>query len=83
MHEHRQPLSPVTNWTQREMLELASRALGRVLRDDLRGITCLSIDEIAAMAGVLIAFGLVPTPPGETPPETLVFNAGKEATDGQ
>ena len=69
--------------TQREALETASRALGRVLRDDVRGMTLLSIDEIAAMTWTLIAFGLVPTPPGETPPETLIFTAQKEAADGQ
>ena len=48
MHEHRQPIPPVRSWTEREMLEQASRAVGRVCRDDLRGITMLSIDDIAA-----------------------------------
>ena len=69
--------------TQREMLELASRAVGRVCRDDIRGITTLSIDDIAAMTGTLLALGLIATPPGEDPPGQLIFTARKEATDGQ
>ena len=73
---------PVTV-TQRQMMEQASRALGRVIRNDLRGITMLSVDDIAAMAGTLIALGLVATPPGETPPGELIFTARKEAADGQ
>ena len=73
-------LQPIT---QRQMLEQASRALGRVIRQDLRGITMLSVDDIAAMAGALIALGLIATPPGETPPERLIFTATKEAADGQ
>ena len=83
MHEPRQPLPGVTNWTEREMLEQASRAVGRVCRDDVRGITCLSIDDIAAMTGTLLAFGLIATPPGETPPARLMFTETKEAADGQ
>lgn len=77
------PLKEVRRWTEREMLETASRAVGRVCRDDLRGITTLSVDDIAAMTGTLLAFGLIATPPGETPPERLVFTAPKEAADGQ
>lgn len=73
----------VTRWTEREMLEQASRAVGRVCRDDLRAITTLSIDDIAAMTGTLLAFGLIATPPGETPPARLIFNPEKEARDGQ
>jgi hypothetical protein len=61
-------------WTNREMLEVASRALGKVVRDDVRGMTLLSIDEITAMSGVLIAFGLRATLPGETPEENLIIN---------
>ena len=73
----------VQTWTPREMLEQASRAVGRVCRDDVRGITTLSIDDIAAMTGTLLAFGLIATPPGETPPAELIFNTRKEAADGQ
>lgn len=69
--------------TQREMMEQASRALGRVIRDDLRGITTLSTDDIAAMAGTLIALGLIATPPGKAAPRQLVFTTKKEAADGQ
>lgn len=65
--------------TEREALETASRALGRVLRDDVRGMTRLSIDEIAAMSWTLICLGLIPTPPGETPPADLITPTRKEA----
>jgi len=70
-------------WSEREMLEIASRAVGRVCRDDVRGITLLSIDEIAAMTGTLLAFGLIATPPGEDPPARLISTPTKEAADGQ
>lgn len=83
MHEPRQPIPAAAPWSRREMLEQASRAVGRVLRDEVRGMTCLSIDDIAAMTGTLLAFGLIPTLPGETPPERLIFTATKEAADGQ
>ncbi|MFN3994865.1 MAG: hypothetical protein ACK4IU_18385 [Tabrizicola flagellatus] len=80
-------MADVRPFTQREMMEQASRAVGRVLRDDLRGITTLSIDDITAMTGTLLALGLIATPPGETPPEQLIFTASttqtKEAADGQ
>ena len=82
MHEPRPLIPAVTNWSRREMLEQASRAVGRVLRDEVRGITTLSVDDIAAMAGTLLAFGLIPTLPGETPPVHL-FPTQKEAADGQ
>ena len=68
------------------MMEVASGAVGRVIRDDLRGITKLSIEDIAAMAMTLVALGLIATPPGEAPPDTLIYTpkpAPKEAADGQ
>ena len=61
-------------WTNREMLELASRGLGKVVRDDIRGATLLSVDEIMAMSGVLIAMGLRATPPGDTPAAELIIH---------
>jgi hypothetical protein len=76
----------VPAWTEREMLEVASRGLGRVCRDDVRGMTLLSTDEIAAMSLTLLALGLVPTMPGETPPARLIHSPkpeAKEAADGQ
>lgn len=73
------PFPNVERWSEREMLETASRAVGRVCRDDIRGITTLSIDEIAAMTATLLAFGLIATPPGETPPAQLIHTARKEA----
>lgn len=76
-------MAEVRPFTEREMLETASRAVGKVCRDDVRAITLLSIDEIAAMTGTLLAFGLIATPPGEDPPARLFFTAPKEAADGQ
>ncbi|MFN4191844.1 MAG: hypothetical protein ACK4FR_02780 [Tabrizicola sp.] len=70
-------------FSEREMLETASRAVGRVCRDDVRGITRLSIDDIVAMAGTLLALGLVPTAPGKAPPETLISTAAKDPANGQ
>jgi hypothetical protein len=71
--------APATQWSQREMLEVASRGLGKVVRDDVRGMTMLSIDEIAAMTGTLIGMGLIATLPGEATPETLIYTPRKEA----
>lgn len=82
MRDPRQPLPALTHWTQREMLEQASRAVGRVCRDDVRGITTLSVDDIAAMTGTLLAFGLIATPPGETAPERLIFTVKEETSNG-
>lgn len=63
----------------RAMLELAARGLGKVAAyDGPRGVTLVSVDEIAAMAGALLAFGLVPIPPGEEAPETLIHPPAKE-----
>lgn len=76
-------MADVRPFTEREMLEVASRAVGKVCRDDVRAITLLSVDEIAAMTGTLLAFGLIATPPGEEPPARLTFTAEKEAADGQ
>lgn len=67
------PLAP------RDMLVRASAALGKVDLHGLRGVTMLSFDEIEAMALLLAAFGLVPTPPGKEPPETLILQPEKEA----
>lgn len=61
------------------MLEAASRAIGKVARDDVRGATMLSIDEIMAMTGTLIGLGLIATLPGEAPPATLIYTPRKEA----
>lgn len=80
-------MADIRPFTEREMLEQASRAVGKVCRDDVRAMTLLSIDEIAAMTGTLLAFGLIATPPGEDPPARLIFIAQntqtKEAADGQ
>lgn len=71
-------MADIPRMTEHQALETASRALGRILRDDVRGMTLLSIDEIAAMAWALIGFGLVPTTPGEDPPAELIFTTAME-----
>lgn len=61
-----------------ELLKRASRALGKVDLHGRRGVTLLSMDEIEAMAVVLATFGVVPTMPGQQPPETLLINPSKD-----
>lgn len=62
---------PDRRWTEREMLELAARGLGKIDRLGERGLTLVGKDELAAMAGVLAALGLVPIPPGAAAPADL------------
>ena len=57
--------------TDREIVVIASRALGRIDRDGPRALTGLSVDEIEAMAITLVMVGLVATPPGQPDPATL------------
>jgi hypothetical protein len=59
--------------SQRRMTELAARAVGRIDRDGIRGVTRVSAEEIAAMAGVLVTLGLIPVQPGEKFPDTLII----------
>lgn len=59
-------------WTQRQMLEQAARAIGKVDLHGLRGASLVSMDEIIAMATTLASFGLVPILPGDPVPEALV-----------
>lgn len=74
------PPEPEPFSSTRDMLELAARGLGKVAAyDGPRGVTLVSVDEIAAMAGTLLALGLVPVPPGAAPPETLIHTPKKEA----
>ena len=76
-------LDPVPFAGIRTMLETAARAVGRIDRDGLRGLTTISIDEIDAMACTLAHLGLIPIPPGEDAPETLINLPQKEASDAQ
>lgn len=48
----------MSNWTQDEMMQIAQQALGKIISQDMRAITGVSVDEITAMAGALIALGL-------------------------
>lgn len=56
----------------RQMIELAARAVGRIDRDGLRGVTLVSIEEIWAMALTLVRLGLVAVQPGATTPDVLI-----------
>jgi hypothetical protein len=58
-------------WTEARMIELAARGLGKVDTLGVRGITLCSVDEIAAMAGVLALLGLPAIPPGAPVPESF------------
>lgn len=58
-------------WTEARMIELAARALGKVDVQGVRGVTLCSVDEIAAMAGVLALLGLPAIPPGAPVPDTF------------
>lgn len=59
--------------SHRHMLELAARAVGRIDRDGIRGVTRVSAEEIAAMASVLVTLGLIPVQPGTPFPATLII----------
>jgi len=49
------------------LLTAAGRALWKVDRLGPRGATCVSTDEIEALAGVAALAGVVPLAPGEAP----------------
>lgn len=59
------------NWTMREVAEHASRAVGMIDTYGVRGATLVSVEQISAMAVLLVTLGLVATHPGETPPDVL------------
>jgi hypothetical protein len=56
-------------WSKTELLELSARGLGKVDLHGERGITQVTAEEIAAMAGLLAVMGLSPIRPGEKAPE--------------
>lgn len=56
----------------RAMLERAARAVGKIDLWGPRGLTGLSTADIEAIAGALVALGLIAIPPGATAPETLI-----------
>lgn len=56
-----------------EMMITAARAVGKIDALGNRGCTLVSVDEISAMACVLVLFGLCPIPPGATKiPDPLI-----------
>lgn len=60
--------------TTRDILITAARALGRVDRDGVRGLTSLSVNDIETMALALVILGLTSISPDQgEPPETLTF----------
>ena len=63
------------DWTQRQMLEQAARAIAKVDLYGVRGASLVSMDEIIAMATTLATFGLVPISPGAAAPETLIIHS--------
>lgn len=63
---------PETPWTGPEMVTLAASAVGRIDRDGLRGVTLCSLEEIAAMAGLLATLGIAPIPPGPRVPGPIL-----------
>ncbi|MDN5785722.1 hypothetical protein [Pseudorhodobacter sp.] len=65
--------------TQREILTIAARALGRIDVQGLRGLTLISTEELEAMALALVILGLVAIQPGAQAPETLTYPPQKEA----
>lgn len=58
----------------RQMIELAARAIGRIDRDGLCGVTLVSTEQIWAMALTLVRLGLVAVPPGAPAPEVLIVS---------
>ncbi len=58
--------------TERQMLERASRAVGKIDMAGKRGLTMVSMDELEAMALSLVRLGLVAVAPGQSMPEQLV-----------
>lgn len=59
------------------MLELAARGLGKVDEWGERGLTLISKDEVAAMAGTLAVLGIIPIKPGRTAPANLFISKGE------
>lgn len=66
-------------WTERQMFELAARGVGKVDEWGERGLTLISKNEIAAMAGALAALGMVPVKPGAAAPAQLFITKGDAA----
>lgn len=60
-------------WSQRQMLEQAARAMGKVDLHGIRGASLVSMEEVIAMATTLASFGLVPIYPGAAVPATLII----------
>ncbi len=67
-------MADLSQMSEREMLEHAARAIGRIDRDGDRGVTMVSKEEIWAMALTLVHLGLIAIPPGASAPEVLLID---------
>jgi hypothetical protein len=63
-----------------ELTERASRGVGKVDRDGLRGASLVSLDEVEAMAILLAVLGVTPIHPGAyAPPNLIPHTEGERA----
>ena len=63
--------------TEREILERAARAIGKVDHFGQRGLTLISMEDTEAMCLALVILGLVAVPPTQAhAPEILVIRKG-------
>lgn len=63
--------------TEREILERAARAIGKVDHFGQRGLTLISMEDTEAMCLALVMLGLVAVPPTQAQaPEILVIPKG-------
>ena len=68
---------PVTPFTAPEMLRLASSAVAKVDLLGERGTTLCRMDEIAAMAALIVACGALPGPARRIAYEVLIETSRK------
>lgn len=67
-------------WTIPEMIDLAQRGIGKVTLHGPRGATLVSMEEIEAMAAMLLVLGVRPIQPGAySPPSKIPHTEGERA----
>lgn len=59
-------------WTIPEMTSLAQKGIGKVALHGPRGATLVSMEEIEAMAAMLVVLGVPPIEPGAYPPPSKI-----------
>lgn len=67
-----------TRWTVQELVVKAASGVAKVDLMGLRGTTLCSMEEIAAMAGLIAAAGLLPPPERRMPHPTPVFTTRRK-----